>query len=95
MASQVRMFVIFAPLLFGTSAAAEKRPELAVHLGPSANICSVAFSPDGRLMAVRALLPYTENRLPEVSQQFRTEAQYPIVDSRGMDFPIAFTKANR
>jgi hypothetical protein len=40
-------------------------------------------------VTVRRLLAYVEDQLPEVSQKYKTQAQYPVVDSRGMDFPIA------
>jgi len=26
--------------------------------------------------------------LPEITKRYKQEAQYPVVDSRGMDFPL-------
>lgn len=49
-------------------------------------------SPADGVVTVRELLTYVENALPEVSRRYRTEAQYPVVDSRGMDFPIAVAR---
>jgi len=40
-------------------------------------------------VTVRGLLSYVESQLPEVSAKYRAQAQYPVVDSRGMDFPLA------
>jgi uncharacterized caspase-like protein len=40
-------------------------------------------------VTVRGLLAYIEDQLPEVSKKFRTEAQYPVSSSKGMDFPLA------
>ncbi|MFC1679816.1 caspase family protein, partial [Elusimicrobiota bacterium] len=44
------------------------------------------------VVTVRELLPYIEDRLPEVSRKYKTQPQYPVVESRGMDFPIAASK---
>ncbi|MBI5211463.1 MAG: caspase family protein [Elusimicrobia bacterium] len=46
-------------------------------------------SPKDGAVTVRELLSFVESRLPEVSQKYRAQAQYPVVDSRGMDFPIS------
>jgi WD40 repeat protein len=46
-------------------------------------------SPTDKSITVRELLSYVERQLPEVSEKYKTQAQYPVVDSRGMDFPIA------
>lgn len=46
-------------------------------------------SPGDGIVTVRELLSYVENRLPEISRQYKATAQYPVVDSRGMDFPIS------
>jgi hypothetical protein len=40
-------------------------------------------------VTVRGLLAYVEEQLPEVSKKYRSEAQYPVSSSRGMDFPLA------
>jgi hypothetical protein len=31
---------------------------------------------------------YVEETLPGLTQKYKQEAQYPVVDSRGMDFPL-------
>jgi WD40 repeat protein len=51
-------------------------------------------SPKDGVVSVRETLSYVETRLPELSQQYRSKAQYPVVDSRGMDFPVATALAN-
>lgn len=48
-----------------------------------------AGSPGPGAVTVRKLLAYVEDQLPEISQKYRAQAQFPVVDSRGMDFPIA------
>ena len=45
----------------------------------------------GAIVTVRGLLSYLEDQLPEVSKKYRTEAQYPVSSSKGMDFPIALS----
>lgn len=40
-------------------------------------------------ITVRGLLSYIEDQMPEVSKKYRTEAQYPVSASKGMDFPLA------
>lgn len=40
-------------------------------------------------ITVRGLTTYVEDQLPELSQNFKGVAQFPVVDSRGMDFPVA------
>ncbi|MEW6027119.1 MAG: caspase family protein, partial [Planctomycetota bacterium] len=47
---------------------------------------------DGNKITVRGLLSYVEEKLPEITRKYRTEAQYPVSDSRGMDFPIVIAK---
>jgi uncharacterized caspase-like protein len=39
-------------------------------------------------VTVRGLLAYIEDQLPEISKKYKTEAQYPVSSSKGMDFPI-------
>lgn len=51
-------------------------------------------SPKDGVVSVRETLSYVETRLPELSQEYRSKAQYPVVDSRGMDFPVATALAN-
>jgi hypothetical protein len=43
----------------------------------------------GNTVSVRKLMGYIEENLPELTQKYKQEAQYPVVDSRGMDFPLA------
>ena len=49
-------------------------------------------SPKDGIVTVRELLAFVEARLPELSLKFRTERQYPVAESRGMDFPLAAIK---
>ncbi len=42
----------------------------------------------GETVTVRKLLGYVEEQIPELTKKYKQEAQYPVVDSRGMDFPI-------
>lgn len=49
-------------------------------------------SPKDGIVTVRELLAFVEARLPELSLKFKTERQYPVAESRGMDFPIAAIK---
>ena len=42
----------------------------------------------GETVTVRKLMSYIEEQLPEITKKYRQEAQYPVVDSKGMDFPI-------
>ena len=46
----------------------------------------------GETVTVRKLLGYLEEELPELTKKYRQEAQYPVVDSKGMDFPLVITK---
>ncbi len=41
------------------------------------------------VVTVRGLTGYVEDQLPEISQAYKGVAQFPVVDSRGMDFPVA------
>jgi WD40 repeat protein len=43
-------------------------------------------------VTVRKLMGYVEERLPEITKKYKQEAQYPVVDSRGMDFPLVMAK---
>ncbi len=38
---------------------------------------------------VRELMAYVENRVPELSLQYRGEAQYPVPFDRGQNFPVS------
>ena len=42
----------------------------------------------GENITVRKLMSYIEEQLPELTKKYKQEAQYPVVDSRGMDFPL-------
>lgn len=42
----------------------------------------------GENVTVRKLMGYIEEQLPELTKKYRQEAQFPVVDSRGMDFPL-------
>jgi hypothetical protein len=33
-----------------------------------------------------------EEQLPEITKKYKQEAQYPVVDSGGMDFPLVMGK---
>lgn len=41
---------------------------------------------------VRKLMGSVEENLPEITKKYKQEAQYPVVDSRGMDFPPVMVK---
>ncbi len=43
-------------------------------------------------VTVRKLMGYVEEQLPEITKKYKREAQYPVVDSRGMDFPLVVVK---
>lgn len=42
----------------------------------------------GEAVTVRKLMGYVEEELTEIAKKYQQEAQYPVVDSRGMDFPL-------
>ncbi|MBN1408179.1 MAG: caspase family protein [Calditrichaceae bacterium] len=46
----------------------------------------------GESITVRKLLGYIEEQLPELTKKYRQEAQYPVVDSKGMDFPLVIRR---
>jgi len=52
-------------------------------------IQGAAAAGDQKTITVRRLLAFVEEKLPEISKEFKQEAQYPVVYSRGMDFPLA------
>jgi len=39
-------------------------------------------------ITVKRLLAYVEEKLPGMSQKYKQEPQYPVIYSRGMDFPL-------
>lgn len=49
-------------------------------------------SPKDGAVTVRELLSYVDSQLPEISAKYKQQAQYPVVDSRGQDFPLATVK---
>ncbi|MFC1680107.1 caspase domain-containing protein, partial [Elusimicrobiota bacterium] len=49
-------------------------------------------SPKDGVVNVRELLSYVEKTLPDISEKHRSEPQFPVVDSRGMDFPLAIVR---
>jgi len=46
----------------------------------------------GDTVTVRKLMGYIEEELPEITKRYKQEAQFPVVDSRGMDFPLVSVK---
>jgi len=44
------------------------------------------------IVTVRKLMSYIEERLPDITKRYKREAQFPVVDSRGMDFPLVMVK---
>ena len=45
-----------------------------------------------RIVTVRGLIAYLEGELPGISEKYRNIPQYPVVDSRGQDFPLAVNR---
>ncbi|MEW6128503.1 MAG: caspase family protein [Acidobacteriota bacterium] len=45
-----------------------------------------------RAITVRGLLAYVEDQLPEISKKYKTQTQYPVSSSKGMDFPVALSR---
>ncbi len=41
-----------------------------------------------KTITARSLMAFVETMLPELTRKYYREAQYPVVDSRGMDFPL-------
>jgi hypothetical protein len=46
----------------------------------------------GNKVTVRGLFAYVESSLPEISRRYKQESQFPVSDSRGMDFPLVLVK---
>lgn len=44
------------------------------------------------IVTVRELTAYIESVLPQMSTQYRLKPQYPVIDSRGQDFPLVVNK---
>jgi Tol biopolymer transport system component len=40
-------------------------------------------------VTIRELIAYVENALPQITMKYRLIPQYPVIDSRGQDFPLA------
>jgi len=51
-----------------------------------------ASTGNDKTVTVRKLMTHVENRLPDITMKYRNEAQFPVVDSRGMDFPLVIMK---
>ena len=51
-----------------------------------------ASTGNDKIVTVRKLMTHVENRLPDITMKYRKEAQFPVVDSRGMDFPLVVVK---
>jgi WD40 repeat protein len=45
-------------------------------------------------VTVRELIAYIEQKLPSISEKYRQKPQYPVVDSRGQDFPLVVNRVN-
>ena len=45
-------------------------------------------APGDGIVSIYELLAYIDRRIPEVSRQYKAKPQYPVVDSRGMNFPL-------
>jgi len=43
-------------------------------------------------VTVRKLMGYVEEQLPELTKKYKREAQFPVVNSQGMDFPLVTVK---
>ncbi len=43
-------------------------------------------------VTVRELIAYIEQKLPSISEKYRQKPQYPVVDSRGQDFPLVVNR---
>jgi hypothetical protein len=44
------------------------------------------------IVTVRELIAYIEDKLPSISEKFGRRPQYPVVDSRGQDFPLVMNR---
>ncbi|MBK8892506.1 MAG: hypothetical protein IPN64_00130 [Propionivibrio sp.] len=42
-----------------------------------------------RDVTARKLMVFVEKAMPELTRRYRSEEQYPVVSSNGMDFPLA------
>jgi WD40 repeat protein len=46
----------------------------------------------GETVTVFKLKAYLDEQLPEITKKYKQEAQYPVGDTRGMDFPLVIVK---
>jgi WD40 repeat protein len=46
----------------------------------------------GETITVRKLMGHIEEELPELTKKYRQEAQFPVVNSKGMDFPLVINR---
>lgn len=44
------------------------------------------------IVTIRGLMTYIESELPAISEQYRQKPQFPVIDSRGQDFPLVKNK---
>ncbi len=45
-------------------------------------------TPNDGVVTIRELLSFVESELPEISMKHKSQAQFPVVDSRGQNFPL-------
>ncbi len=50
---------------------------------------SADVAPGDGIVSIYELLGYIDQRIPEISRQYKAKPQYPVVDSRGRNFPLA------
>jgi uncharacterized caspase-like protein len=43
----------------------------------------------GSVVTVISLTGYVNDQMPVITQKYRTGEQYPVMDNKGMDFPLA------
>lgn len=48
-------------------------------------------APKDSKITINELKAYVDDQVPEVTQKFKEEAQYPTVHSKGQDFPFILT----
>jgi hypothetical protein len=46
----------------------------------------------GETVTVFKLKAYLDEQLPEITKKYKQEAQYPVGDTKGMDFPLVILK---
>ena len=49
-------------------------------------------SPKDGKVTVREINAYLENVIPELSEKYKGEPQYPVIYSKGQDFPVILQK---